>query len=327
VQLAVILVLCAAVIYIACEFFVNAVEWLGQRLRVGPVAVGSILAAVGTALPESIVTAVAVTSGGPSGAELAQGAAMGGPLVVGTIAYAVVGVLLVRRGTGRLTDLIDTRRLAHDQAAFLLIFIVKVTLGLVAFAMKPWCGVLFFAAYGWYLWRELRTDHADPAGDPGLEPLKVQPRRASPQTWAIVAQTLVALIVVFAASQIFVTHLAQAGPALGLPDVTVALLLSPLATELPEVLNAVIWVRQGKTELALANISGSMMIQATVPSGIAIGFTAWDFTPAAAFAGLATMAAIAYLWGQSRRDRLTARTLRHAGLAYLAFALAVVIAA
>jgi len=43
-----------------------------------------------------------------------------------------------------------------------------------------------------------------------------------------------------------------------------ALLLSPIATELPETLNAIIWVRQGKHRLALANISGAMMIQATV---------------------------------------------------------------
>jgi cation:H+ antiporter len=57
----------------------------------------------------------------------------------------------------------------------------------------------------------------------------------------------------------------------------VALLLSPIATELPEILNAIIWVRAGKTQLAPANISGGMMIQATVPSGIGILFTPWKF--------------------------------------------------
>jgi hypothetical protein len=58
----VLLIACAAVIYLACTWFVNAVEWLGQRLRVGPLAVGTILAAFGTALPESVVTFVAVVS-------------------------------------------------------------------------------------------------------------------------------------------------------------------------------------------------------------------------------------------------------------------------
>lgn len=59
----VLLVLCAVAIYLACEWFVNAVEWLGRRLNVGQMAVGSILAAFGTALPESVVTLVAVTTG------------------------------------------------------------------------------------------------------------------------------------------------------------------------------------------------------------------------------------------------------------------------
>ena len=85
---------------------------------------------------------------------------------------------------------------------------------------------------------------------------------------ALVTQTLVTLAVIFAASQLFVRHLEAVGPMLGLSASVTALLLSPIATELPEIMNAIIWVRPGKTPLALANISGAMMIQATVPSGL-----------------------------------------------------------
>ena len=60
-------------------------------------------------------------------------------------------------------------------------------------------------------------------------------------------------------------------------------------------MNAIIWVRQGKTRLALANISGAMMIQATVPSGLGLLFTPWRFDTPLVLAGLATMAAIGYL--------------------------------
>ena len=49
---------------------------------------------------------------------------------------------------------VDTARLARDQRWFLTIFIFKVALGLVAFALKPWLGLLFFAAYGVYFWRQ-----------------------------------------------------------------------------------------------------------------------------------------------------------------------------
>jgi cation:H+ antiporter len=60
--------------------------------------------------------------------------------------------------------------------------------------------------------------------------------------------------VIFLASQLFVKELEAIGPMLALSGAVTALLLSPIATELPETMNAIIWVRQGKTKLALANI-------------------------------------------------------------------------
>ena len=89
----------------------------------------------------------------------------------------------------------------------------------------------------------------------------------------VLVQTTATLVVIFVASQVFVDQLDWAGPQLGLSATVTALLLAPVATELPEVMNALIWVRQGKTQLALSNISGSMMVQATVPSGLGILFT------------------------------------------------------
>ena len=95
----VLLIACAVAIYLSCEWFVNAVEWLGQRLNIGTMAVGTILAAFGTALPESVVTLVAVTTGPTAEIRnIGVGAAMGGPLVLATVAYGVTGgMLLLRR--------------------------------------------------------------------------------------------------------------------------------------------------------------------------------------------------------------------------------------
>jgi hypothetical protein len=121
-------------------------------------------------------------------------------------------------------------------------------------------------------------------------PLRLQPSRKTPAGRAVPAQTAATLVLIFGASQLFVKQLEWAGPALGLPAVVVALLLSPVATELPEVMNAIIWVRQGKTQLALANISGAMMIQATFPSAIGIAFTPWHFDTPLLLAGGATLA-------------------------------------
>jgi cation:H+ antiporter len=124
---------------------------------------------------------------------------------------------------------------------------------------------------------------------------------------------------------VFVGQLEWAGPALGLPSAVVALLLSPIATELPETMNAIIWVRQGKTELALANISGAMMIQATVPSALGLFFTPWLFDTPLVLAGVATLAAVTYLLVVLRTGRLTPGRLAGAALFYVGFAVALVV--
>jgi cation:H+ antiporter len=169
-------IISAAVIYLACEFFVNGVEWVGRKLKVSQTATGTVLAAFGTALPESVVTIVAVTTGNTSAdKEIGIGAAIGGPLVLSTIAYAVVGIALWscrKRHSRRLYLDVDGRRLSRDQGWFLLIFAFKIALGLVAFSFKPWLGILFLAAYALYLWKEMRSEPEETGHDP--EPLKLR---------------------------------------------------------------------------------------------------------------------------------------------------------
>ena len=320
-------VLLAAAIYFACEFFVNGVEWVGHRFRLGATTTGTVLAAFGTALPESAVTFVAVVFGRDAAQkDIGVGAALGGPLVLATIAYAVVGLTLLgnRKRLGRESTLVEVnhRRLSHDQAWFLSIFVVKVGLGLVAFAFKPALGVLFLAAYAAYLWREMRND--EPVVDEcDLEPLKFRPGDASPSLAWAGFQTLVALAVIGAASHAFVGRLESIAAGLGWAPQFVALLLSPLATELPETLNAVIWVRQGRERLALANISGAMMIQATVPSALGLLFTPWRFDQSLLAAGVVTTVAVAVLWLLCRRGKINSWSLVPMAGLYGVFALIV----
>jgi cation:H+ antiporter len=304
----------AGAIYLSCELFVNAVEHLGRLWRVGTMAVGTVLAAIGTALPESVVTGVAVTVGGEH--DIGVGAALGGPLALATIGYGVIGLSLLLRKE-RLPA-VRTERLARDQAAFLAVFALKVGLGLVAFAWKPWLGLLFFAGYASYVWVELRAGTAED-DDVETEPLRLT-RSERPGALPVLVQALGTLAVVFAASQVFVSQLAWTGETAGLSPTTVALLLSPVATELPEVMNALIWVRQGKTQLALGNVSGSMMVQATVPSGLGILFTDWDFDGPLLLSGLVTAAAIGYLLVALRTGRLGTRVLAGAAGFYALFA-------
>lgn len=311
----------AAAIYWASEYFVNGVEWCGCHLRLGVAAVGAVLAAFGTALPESSVTFIAVVFGhSRAEKDLGVGAALGGPLVLSTLAYAVVGWALLanRRGLARKDYRVQVnhRRLGRDQGIFLAVFAVCFALGMTAAPMKPVFGALLLAIYGAYVVSKIR-DGGLAAESAELEPLKI--RRNASLGWAV-AQTLLALAVIGVASRVFVWQLGAIGAALHWPPQMTALLLSPAATELPETMNALIWVRQGKERLALANISGAMMIQATVPSALGLFFTHWQFDRSLEISGIVTLVAMLFLWLVFRRGPADARALGMACAFYGVFA-------
>lgn len=272
-------------------------------------------------MPESVVTLVAVAFGTTAAAkELGVGAALGGPLVLSTIAYSTVGAVLIvsRQRLARTPQIVaDFRRLSRDQGWFLTIFAAKVALGVVVFAAKPWCSLLFIAAYGLYVREEMRGGGDDDEGE--LEPLKFQPGVAMPGMTFALLQTGLALVVIFAASRVFVTQLEHLGPTLGLKPQLLALLLSPIATELPETMNAIIWVRQGKHRLALANISGAMMIQATIPTALGLSFTPWLLDMPLLLAASVTAAAVAIMCVAIRREWISRKLLAAMGLFYLLF--------
>jgi len=299
----------AAAIYFSCEFFVNGLEWVGKRLEITQTATGTILAAFGTALPESVVTLVAVAFG-TSDAErdIGVGAALGGPLVLSTLAYAVVGLTLIGSDKLKVRKKIaldvDYRRLSRDQAWFLGIFLCKLALGLVAFPGKRLFGFLFLAAYALYVWKELRSDNSISV-EAELERLKIKPNDADPTLIWAGLQTPVALIVIFAASRIFVSQLDMIGPWLGI---------------MPETMNAIIWVRQGRERMALANISGAMMIQATVPTACGVFGTPWLFDRSLVLAGGVTALAVVILFLMFRGGQVTGKRLSWWSLLYLLFA-------
>lgn len=313
----------ALVIYLSCEYFVNGIEWVGHQFGISKNATGSVLAAFGTALPESVVTFVAVFFGRDAAQkEIGVGAAIGGPLVLSTIAYAVVGAVFLMnkyQSNGAFLSPGASLRLADDQKWFVSIFIFKIALGLVAFAIKPWLGILFLLAYALYVRHEMTAEGETGDGD-DLEPLKLRPGLARPaKIWPLL-QTGIALVVIFFSSQLFVHQIEAIAPWLGLPPQLVAMLLSPIATELPEILNAVIWVRQGKQTLALANISGAMMIQATIPSALGMFFTPWLLQSALLWAGIVTLVSILGLYFLLRKQMLTPRAMAAFGLLYALFA-------
>ena len=101
----VLLAASSAVMVAGALVFTNAIEGLGVRLGLGHAAVGGVLAAVATAMPESLIPVVAIIEGS-QGDEIAIGAIIGAPFLLATLAMAVSGGAALayrhRRATTRL---------------------------------------------------------------------------------------------------------------------------------------------------------------------------------------------------------------------------------
>jgi cation:H+ antiporter len=322
-------------ILLGAAFFTNAVEILGGRLGMRQGAVGSLLAAVGTALPESMIAIVAilepVMSGDTSGegALIGIGAILGAPFMLATLAMFVVGVSAVafrgRRDQG--TDLrIDPATIGRDVGFFLVFFAVAAGVGLVELPMflKVVIAIVLAFGYGLYVRRTLTSgEHLEEMP----ERLLILPRSDDPPLGAVVFQTLASLGVILAGAHFFVDAVEHAAEGLGLPAGLIALVLAPLATELPEKFNSIFWMRDGKDTLALGNVTGAMMFQSTIPVAFGVLFTPWNLQPLDLFAVVLALASGGLVFLNLRRSgTLRAGGLMLGGLFYLAFVIGAIIA-
>jgi cation:H+ antiporter len=272
--------------------FTNAVEWAGHRINLGQGAVGSILAAVATALPESIIPVVAIIAG-QQAAPIAIGAILGAPFLLGTLGMVVIGVSSAafarRRDQGR--DLrVHRPTTQRDLVVFLGAFGVAVLLGAVG---PRWLHVAaavgMVLAYLGYAVLSVRRG-GETEGEDELAPLYLDRSTSDgPRNSRVVLQLLAGLAAIVGGAQLFVTEVEHLATTLGVSALLLALVIAPLATEMPEKANSIIWVRAGKDALAVGNVSGAMVFQAMIPVAVGMAFTDWHFSAAAYVAAAAAI--------------------------------------
>ena len=130
-----LLALSLLVILAGAELFTNGIEWIGEGFGLSEGAVGSVLAAVGTALPETLLPLIAILSGKDSGEEIGTGAILGAPFMLTTLAMVVIAVtVLIRReeAGGAPTSPFDVPVLRQDLGYFLVMYSLAVVAGLLA---------------------------------------------------------------------------------------------------------------------------------------------------------------------------------------------------
>ena len=352
-----------AIILVAAELFTNGIEWFGHKLNLAEGAVGSVLAAVATAMPETLIPVIAILGpilfgGDPEASHaVGVGAILGAPFMLSTLAMFVTGLAIVlfarnggRGSTAAGTQMrVNVRVLGRDVSFFLVGYAVAIGTAFLPAEMGwlRWlAAALLFVLYGIYV----RLHFADPPEEGGGEDLNRlhvtrlpgmagphtldidflpgekddwEVEGASPRMRIIVSQVVLALALIVIGAQVFVGAVEHLSTVVGLDPTILALIVAPIATELPEKFNSVLWVRTGKDTLAMGNITGAMVFQSCLPTVLGLLFTSWTFTPDSAIhfasAGVAFASTILIFGMMLRRGQLSAWTLLIGGPLYLLY--------
>ena len=336
------LLVALAIILLAAELFTNGIEWFGHKLNLAEGVVGSVLAAVGTAMPETMIPLVAILLGGTGGSpataqHIGVGAILGAPFMLSTLAMFVTGVgvlAFVRRRASGATMTVDTRVMGLDIRYFFVAYAIAVAAAFVPADMS-WLRyvavALLIGIYAWYVKSHFEADSTVDATD--LAPLRFhrvdrpgyRSDPSTPRLRVVNFQVLVAIALIIGGAYVFVDAVEQISRDAGLDPALLALVIAPIATELPEKFNSLIWVRQGKDTLAMGNITGAMVFQSCIPTaiGVLLAAGAWTITQQSllsfASAGIAFAATATIFVPMARRGSLTGRHLLVGGVFYLAY--------
>jgi cation:H+ antiporter len=273
------------VILVASELFTNALEHLGDRLGISEGVTGSLFAAIGTALPETTVPLLALLNGTADARvneEIGVGAILGAPLMLSTLSTALMALTVVRgRGLrGRVAP--ERSGLVRDLNFFLCAFAMAAGAMYVPPDARPLRVVLSVALvliYVAYVAVTLRASERLVELGHGTEAAERMflARLGLPGSWAtILLQLGLGLVLLIAGAKGFIHGVEGAASHLGVSALLLSLLVIPIATELPEKFNSIIWVRRGKDTLAFGNITGAMVFQGTLLPAIGILLTPWQ---------------------------------------------------
>ena len=327
-----LLLVALLIILIGAETFTNALEHLGARLKISEGVTGSIFAAVGTALPETMVPVVAILSTAGTQQvreEVGVGAILGAPLMLSTLTMFLMACFAIHK-RGWSDELHPERSgLQRDLSWFLLAF----GLGTIAIFIPPtsmWVramiAISLVLVYFIYLMLTIRASAklvADGHGTSASEPLflvRLFGRVGMPENmFTIVLQLAIGLTLIIFGAHGFVQGVEQLSVWLGLSALVLSLLIVPVATELPEKVNSILWIRKRKDTLAFGNITGAMVFQGSLLPALGILLTPWEPRPEVLAGVILTLVASSYLLIMVRRGHLRPVHLFFNGLCYLSF--------
>lgn len=158
----ILLLVALGIILLGATVFTNGLEWFGKKMKMSDGAVGSIFAAVGTALPETLVPIVAILFGtGGSGHAIGVGAIIGAPFMLGTLALFISGVAVMLNRKKR-DDYpvmrVDTVVMRRDMEYFLILYAIAIAASFLGGhpVIKTFIAIALVLTYGGYVAKTLK---------------------------------------------------------------------------------------------------------------------------------------------------------------------------
>jgi len=271
------------VILIGCELFANAVEHIGRKFALSHAAAGSLLAAVGTALPETIIPLLALLFGGEHGEDISIGAILGAPFMLLTLAVCFVAITVIVmkfKGSRDSTTInVSIPAVEFDLKFFIAAFVCVLIGSFVYNEMQNKLINYFLAGflillYLYYIKIALSHDAEDHETYSEFFYL-AKYFYMRPTITNVYIQALLGLAVIIFGAYLFVGYLIIVGTEMGISMLILSLLITPIATELPEKYNSITWTLKKKDTLAFANITGAVAFQSTLVVSIGLLLTEW----------------------------------------------------
>lgn len=273
------------VILVAAEVFTNALEHLGERLKISEGVTGSLFAAIGTALPETMVPLLALLAGTDNTAtneEIGVGAILGAPLMLSTLSISLMAISVWKqRGTqGNLRP--ERTGLVRDLNFFIIAF------GFAAIALyvpheqaviRYGIGACMVMTYFIYAMMTIRASKAlvdDGHATEASSDMFLCKVGLPNNLLVTILQLVLGVVLLIAGAKGFINGVESAAEIIGVSALLLSLLIIPIATELPEKVNSILWIRKGKDTLAFGNITGAMVFQGTLLPAIGIMLTPWQ---------------------------------------------------
>ena len=298
----VILVLSLGIILLGCELFTNGIEWLGKKLKLGDGVVGSIFSAVGTCLPETLIPIIALLFSNKTAdtKDIGIGAIVGAPFMLSTLAFFITGISVIIFSKRRRTALkinINAKILSRDISFFIVAYLTAIfTSFLPSYSLKLVMAILLFVFYVFYVMKTVNSDTTSSEIVEDLILAKIL--KAEPKIIIIAFQVLAALAVIIMGAEFFVGNMEVVAKGLGVSTLALSIIITPIATELPEKFNSIIWISKNKDTLALGNVTGAMVFQSCIPVAIGIMATDWVLDTITLFSAIMALgsAAVVFLW-------------------------------